>query len=110
MILRCALPARGLWNANISKLILNNSATIALRAYDILGQARALSVSDTENYHQEVRSNTLGRYIILSFTWRFGSFGQARDRMRQRMPGGGPMGGGRPPMMGGGGGFRGGPF
>ena len=101
---------RLVWNASLSKLILKRAATIALRAYDILDQAKTLNVSDTENYHQEVRTNTLGRYIILSFTWRFGSFG---DHNNRRGGMGGFGGGGRPPMGGGfgGGGFRGGrPF
>ena len=52
-------------------------------------------MTDTANYHQETFNNTLGRYIILSFTWRFGNFGKAGENMRSRMPGpgrGGPMG------------------
>jgi hypothetical protein len=70
--------------------------TISLKAYDILDQAKNLTVTDTANYHSEVRNNTLGRYIILSFTLRFGNFGQARDQMRARMGQGGP--GGRRPF------------
>ena len=31
----------------------------------------------TANYHLETRNNTLGRYIILSLTYRFGNFGGA---------------------------------
>jgi len=89
-----------IWNAQISKLILRNQATIALKAYDILAQGTNFSVSDTQNYHQETYNNTLGRYVILSFTWRFGNFGKAGQQMRARM-GGGP--GGRPgPPPGGG--------
>ena len=91
-------PSELIWNANVSMPILKRSATIALKAYDILDQAKNLSVSDTENYHREVRNNTLGRYVILSFTWRFGNFGKAGQQMRSRMGNGGrgPMGGGRP--------------
>ena len=85
-------------NAEITQLVFNKKATIALRAYDILNQAKNLMVTDASNYHQEVRNNTLGRYIIVSFTYRFGTFNNRRG------PGGGmrggPMGGGRPPMMG----------
>ena len=58
-------------------------------------------------YHQERRTNTLGRYVVLSFTYRFGTFGGRRGG-RGQMGGGRPMGGGgfRPPMGGGfGGGF-----
>ena len=83
-------------NAEIQKLILKGSATLALKCYDVLNQAKNLSVTDASNYHQETYNNTLGRYVILSFTWRFGNFGKARDRMNARFQRGGmpPMGGG----------------
>ena len=58
-------------------------------------------MSDTANYHQEVLNNTLGRYIMLSFTYRFGNFGEAGKQMRARMGQGGPGGpggGGRRPF------------
>ena len=96
-------------NAEITQLLFKKTCTIALRAYDLLNQAKNLSVTDASNYHQEVRNNTLGRYVILSFTYRFGTFGGNRrgpGGMRGGMRGGpmgGPMGGmGGPPM----GGFR----
>ena len=78
-------------NAEITKLLFKNKFTLALKAYDILGQSKNLSVSDSQNYHQEVRNNTLGRYVILSLTYRFGNFGGAG------------MGGGRGPGRGPGG-------
>ena len=64
-------------NGEITKLLFDNKCTIALKAYDILGQSKNISVSDSANYHLETRNNTLGRYIILSFTYRFGNFGGA---------------------------------
>lgn len=81
-------------NAEITKLLFKNKCTLALKAYDILGQSKNLSVSDSQNYHQEVRNNTLGRYVILSLTYRFGNFGGAGmggGRGPGRGPGG-PMG------------------
>ena len=76
-------------NAEITKQLFKKKFTLALKAYDILGQSKNLSVSDSANYHQETRNNTLGRYIILSLTYRFGNFnGNGQKR--------GPMGG--PPM------------
>ena len=78
-------------NAEIQKLLFKNKVTLALKGYDILGQAKNLSVSDNSNYHKEVVNNTLGRYIILSLTWRFGTFD--RDKMRPRGMGGPPPGG-----------------
>ena len=81
-------------NAEITQLVLNNKATIALRAYDILNQAKNLMVTDASNYHQEVRNNTLGRYIVVSFTYRFGTFNNRRGGGHR---GGGPRGAGGPP-------------
>lgn len=74
-------------NAEITKLLFKNKFTLSLKAYDILNQSKNLSVSDASNYHLETRNNTLGRYIILSLTYRFGTFGGPGG------PGGhGPMG------------------
>ncbi len=80
-------------NAEIQKLLFKKKVTLALKGYDILGQAKNVSVSDSSNYHSEVYNNTLGRYIILSLTYRFGNF----DRSKMRGPGGhgGPGGPGR---------------
>ena len=101
-------PSRLIWNAGLSMPVIYNSATISLNAYDILGQRRTLSTSQTDSYYQESRSLSVGRYIILSFTWRFGTFGGRNGRMGGFGPGRGRggSGGGRPPMGGGPGGFR----
>lgn len=89
-------------NAEITKLLFKKKFTLALKAYDILGQSKNLSVSDNSNIHKETRNNTLGRYIILSLTYRFGNFkggpkgGHGGGPMGGRGPmGGGPMGGPR---------------
>ena len=76
-------------NAEITKLLFKKKFTLALKAYDILGQSKNLSVSDSSNYHIETRNNTLGRYIILSLTYRFGNFNQGGQRRGH----GGPHGG-----------------
>ena len=89
-----AQPSEFVWNASVSQQVFKRRGTISLKAYDILDQAKNLTVTDTANYHEEVRNNTLGRYIMLSFTWRFGNFGKAGEQMRAR----GGMGGGRRPF------------
>ena len=95
------------WNAKISTPLFRRQATLSLNAYDILDQSKNLRVNITDNYYQETRNNTLGRYIMLTFTWRFGSFGGGNRGNR----GGFRPGAGGPPMGGfGGGGFRGGRF
>ena len=97
-------PSRLIWNAGLSFPIIYNSATISLNAYDILGQRKNLSTSQTENLYSESRSLSIGRYVILSFTWRFGTFGGRNGRMG----GFGGFGGGRGGRGGGMGGGRGG--
>lgn len=84
------------WNAELQKLLLKKSMTLSLKCYDILGQQRNLNVTDSANYHIESSSNTLGRYIVMSLTYRFGNFGGRRG------PGGpgGPGGHGRYGRMG----------
>jgi len=91
-------PDQYVWNAEIIKSLFKKKVSLSLKGYDILGQSRNITVSDSNNYHSEGVNNTLGRYIILSLTYRFGSFGGRR--------GGGMMGGpgmrgpgGPPPMM-----------
>lgn len=83
-------------NAEITKLLFKKKFTLALRAYDILGQSKNLSVTDNSNYHKETRNNTLGRYIILSLTYRFGNFNQGGGRRGPGGHGGGPRGPGGP--------------
>jgi len=67
------------------------------RTIQLTTNAKNLTVTDASNYHSEVLNNTLGRYVILSLTYRFGTF----DRSQMR---GGPGMGGR--GMGGPGGRR----
>ena len=93
-------------NATISKTL--GSANLSLYVADLLGQSRNLRVTDSNNRQIISSSKTLGRYIILSFSYNFGSMG--RGAGRGRMGGGArggrggampPMGGGMPPMGGG---------
>ena len=68
-------PNEFVLNAEITQQIFKKKCTLAVKAYDILGQSKNLYVTDSANYHQETRNNTLGRYIIVSLTYRFGNFG-----------------------------------
>ena len=94
-----------LWNMEIEKLIFKNQATIAIRGYDLLGQTKNFSLSTNGTTYTESFTNSLGRYIIVAFTWRFNSFGGQRGRGGMggmgggRGMGGGMMGGGMPPMF-----------
>ncbi len=98
-----------MWNAQIAYQFLpGNAATIALKVYDLLHQKSDISRSVTANYIDDTRYNTLTRYFMLTFTYRFNSFSKRGEatpedmtRPRHGGPGGGPppgMGGGRPPI------------
>lgn len=75
------------WNAEVSRQIFKKSATIAVRMYDILNQSRQTYRTTTDNYVLDRTNNTLGRYFVVSLTWRFGKFGERGSQM--------PMGGNR---------------
>jgi hypothetical protein len=92
-----------MWNADLSKQIFRNKrGTIKLSIYDILKQNKNYSRTTTDNYIEDVRSNTIGSFLMLSFSYRFNSFGAGnqpdsrRDGMyrgdgmpRERTEGGG---------------------
>ena len=63
--------------------------------YDILNQSRNTYRMTTDNYVQDTQNNTLGRYVMASLTFRFGTFGGQRGG-GMRGPGG-PGGPGRGP-------------
>ena len=99
-------------NFDLQKLLFKDKVTLALRAYDLLDQARNIGVRESNGVITESWSNTLGRYVIVALTYRFGTFGGRRGggmRMGPGGPGGGPgmppgggrggFGGGRPPMF-----------
>ncbi|MBR6423234.1 MAG: TonB-dependent receptor [Bacteroidales bacterium] len=81
------------WNAEISKQLFKNQFTLTLKAYDILNQSKNTYRTQRDNYTLDTRNNTLGRYIMLSLTYRFGTFGGQRgNRMGPGGPGRGPGG------------------
>lgn len=98
------------WNASVAyQFLKGKNATVALKAYDLLGQKQNISRTVTANYIEDSESNTITRYFMLSFSYKFTVFakgttekdinydGFGRDRGRgDRRP---PMDGGRPPMM-----------
>lgn len=93
-----------MWNASLSyQFLKNRAAAVTLRAYDILGQRSAVWRNVTANYIDDTRYNSLTRYVMLSFSYKFNTFGagaQPADRNAYGGPGGGPGGrpGGRRPM------------
>ena len=91
-----------LWNGDLSKKVFKNKqGTIKLSVYDILKQNRSYTRTTTDNYREDLHSNTLGRFAMISFMYRFNSFSGGaqpqQDRQRddgmspRRFDGGGQM-------------------
>lgn len=88
--------AQTIWDGEISKSFLGNAFTLKARVYDILNKSRNTYRTTSENYVLDVTNNTLGRYVLFTLTYRFGSFGgqSARSTTRRGFMGP-PSGGGR---------------
>ncbi|MDP3435982.1 MAG: TonB-dependent receptor, partial [Bacteroidales bacterium] len=86
------------WNAEASKQMLKKMATLKFKVFDILNQSRNMFRNTTDNYIEDIQNNTLQQYFMVSFTIRFGSFGNnnsgGRDGHRGFPSGGGFPGGG----------------
>ncbi|MBR6746688.1 MAG: hypothetical protein IKL83_04855, partial [Muribaculaceae bacterium] len=71
-----------------------------LKAYDLLQQKKDISRSVTATYIDDTQFNALTRYFMLSFTYKFNTFGVGNqpEGRNQRGPGGhGGPGGHRGP-------------
>ena len=93
------------WNASLGyQFLADRTASIQLSVYDILQQTQNINRNVTASYIDDLSFNNLGRYAMLTFTYRFSTFKkgqQPTDRNRRdnfhRGPGGRPpMGGSRP--------------
>ena len=58
------------WNASLAlQVFKKKDGEIKLAVYDILSQNKSLTRSTGDNYIQDTRTNVLGRYLMLSFTY-----------------------------------------
>ena len=87
------------WNASATKLLFKNMGTLSVRIFDILKEARSVNMSQTDNYFQETRNIILGQYVMVSFTYRFGTFGGNRARGGDRVNPSGERPMGNPGMI-----------
>lgn len=64
-----------LWNATLSKLFLKNKkGTLMLQCFDILNDRNNLSRVVSGNYISDSRINTINKYFMVSFSYRFNIF------------------------------------
>jgi hypothetical protein len=71
-----------------------HAASLRLQAYDLFNQNAGITRSVSGNQIIDTRTNRLGRYFLLSFTYRLQQFGGKRGNGRSGFGGGG-FGGGR---------------
>lgn len=83
-----------MWNAAISyQFLRGRNATVSLKAYDLLQQRSNVRRNVTANYIDDTRYNSLTRYFMVTFTYKFTTFAageQPNDRNSRRWDG--PMG------------------
>ncbi len=64
-----------LWNAAIGyKFLKNKAAEFRLSVYDILKQNTSLTRNTTVTYYEDVQTNVLQRYLMLTFTYNLKNF------------------------------------
>jgi len=79
-----------LWEASLSKYIMNKKGEIKVSAFDILNKNTGIQQNIDLNYIEFTRVNSLARYFMLSFTYALNQMGAQSN---SRGPGG--FGGGR---------------
>lgn len=86
------------WNAQISySFLAGRNATIMLRGVDMLNQRNNILRTVTGNYLEDIQYNTLGSYYMISFSYRFNTFGKNKPEMRNDFRGKHPGRFGPPP-------------
>lgn len=90
-----------IWNAQISKSMFNNKATLRFKIYDILRQQSNLTRSISETMMSDTEYNTLNSYFMVHFVYRINTLG-GKNPMRMGGPRGGFGRGGFGPPHGGG--------
>ncbi len=74
-----------LWNASFGKkMFKNNRAELKVTVFDILGQNNSINRSVTETYQQDVISQVLTRYAMLTFTYNLRNFGGRQSGAAQQ--------------------------
>ena len=82
-----------LWNADIGKKFLKNrTAELKLSVFDLLKQNQSISRTVEANYIEDVQSQVLQQYFMLTFTYNLKNFGKGRATMNRERRDGRPEG------------------
>lgn len=74
-----------LWNMAVGqKFLKNKRGELKLSVFDLLGQNRSISRDVTESYIQDIKSEVLQQYFMLTFTYKLRNFGDNTDEEEMR--------------------------
>lgn len=74
-----------LWNAGIGyKFLKKKAAEIRFTAFDLLKQNNSLNRNITETYYEDVQTNVLQRYYMLTFTYNLRAFKMPEGKPEER--------------------------
>ena len=65
-----------IWNASVSKSIMKNRGTVELVARDLLNQGIGIDRRSSLNYIEDIKIKSLGRYLMLSFSFSLNKLGE----------------------------------
>jgi len=69
-----------LWNAGIAKLFFKKQqGELRFSVFDLLNQNKSITRNTELNYVEDVRTQVLNRYFLLSFTYHLRSFKGAKN-------------------------------
>lgn len=69
-----------LWNAAIAyKFLKNKQAELRLSVFDIMKQNNSITRNTTETYYEDVQSNVLKQYFLLTFTYNIKYYKQSKN-------------------------------
>lgn len=92
-----------LWNMAVAKKFLKNQkAELRLSVFDLLNQNQSITRTVTETYIEDVNTQVLQQYFMLTFTLNLKNFGKPATNNNRQMGGGFERGGFGPPPGGGG--------
>lgn len=77
-----------LWNIGVGKLLFKRrNGEFRITAYDLLNQNRNLLHYVRDNAVEDVRTNSMGRYVLARFTYRFNSLSHSKPKKGVHMGG-----------------------
>lgn len=73
-----------LWSASIGlKIFKDQQGELAIEVFDILNQNQAIVRNVTEVYYEDVQSNVLQQFFMLSFTYNFKNFNTGKQKSKK---------------------------